>query len=142
MLLTYTKPHIIPHPCTQVGGEFAVGYAEQTRQIDALRVLESSMLQLTADQPYRFEGLNIRLYHPDSCPFDTYRFREGGPLDMNTPSMPSYVGDDGCLHIVADRNSITQSLLELDLERARLLTRLSMFWVRRVRYVGGGWYMW
>lgn len=119
----------------QVGGEFAVGYAEQTRQINALRVLETAMMQLTADDGYRFEGLNVRLYHPDSCPFDTYRFRDGNALDVNTPSMPSYVADDGCLHIVADKGSITQALTELDMERARLLTRLSMFWVRRVRCV-------
>ena len=45
----------------------------------------------------------------------------------------SFVGDDGCLHIVAERGSIRAALGRLDLSRARLLTRLSLFWIRRVR---------
>ena len=46
----------------------------------------------------------------------------------------SYVADDGCLHVVAERSSIRDALARLDLPRARLLTRLSLFWVRRVRF--------
>ena len=49
--------------------------------------------------------------------------------------LQSYVADDGCLHIVAERASIQAAVAGLDLERARLLTRLSLFWVRRVRWV-------
>ena len=49
----------------------------------------------------------------------------------------SYVADDGCLHVVADRGSIRDALARLDLPRARLLTRLSLFWVRRVRCGAG-----
>ena len=45
----------------------------------------------------------------------------------------SFVGDDGYLHIVAERGSIRAALGRLDLSRARLLTRLSLFWIRRVR---------
>lgn len=48
------------------------------------------------------------------------------------------MADDGCLHIVADRASIQAAVAGLDLERARLLTRLSLFWVRRVRWVASG----
>ena len=49
----------------------------------------------------------------------------------------SYVADNGCLHIIADRHSIQGAVASLDLDRARLLTRLSLFWVRRVRWVTG-----
>ena len=45
------------------------------------------------------------------------------------------MADDGCLHVVAERSSIRDALARLDLSRARLLTRLSLFWVRRVRCV-------
>jgi hypothetical protein len=45
----------------------------------------------------------------------------------------SYVADDGGLHIVAERARIQAAVAGLDLGRARLLTRLSLFWVRRVR---------
>ncbi len=50
--------------------------------------------------------------------------------------MQSYVADDGCLHIVADRHRIQEAVASLDLHRARLLTRLSLFWVHRVRWAG------
>jgi hypothetical protein len=49
--------------------------------------------------------------------------------------LQSYVADDGCLHIVAERSSIREAVSSLDLGRAALLTRLSLFWVRRVRWV-------
>lgn len=47
--------------------------------------------------------------------------------------MQSYVGDDGCLHLVAERGKLRESLARVDLPRARLLNRLSLFWLRRVR---------
>lgn len=47
--------------------------------------------------------------------------------------MQSYVAEDGCLHIVADRNHIYEAVASLDLGRAQLLTRLSLFWIHRVR---------
>lgn len=55
------------------------------------------------------------------------------PMPFNEIALQSYVADDGCLHIVAERASIQAAVAGLDLERARLLTRLSLFWVRRVR---------
>ncbi|KAK9817188.1 hypothetical protein WJX72_010816 [[Myrmecia] bisecta] len=118
----------------QVGGEFAVSTAEQKRQIEALKVLDTCLMALCADLPLMFEGLNIRLYHPYSCPFDTYEFLDDdGGFNTRTGLMQSYVADDGCLHIVADRAHIQEAVISLDLERARILTRLSLFWVRRVR---------
>ena len=43
-----------------VGGEFAVGSAEQQRQVDALRTLEACLNTLCADDPQCFEGLSVR----------------------------------------------------------------------------------
>ncbi|BDA42157.1 hypothetical protein COCOBI_03-0420 [Coccomyxa sp. Obi] len=118
----------------QVGGEFAVSKAEQKRQIEALRTLNSCLSTLAADDPQLFEGLNIRLYHPDSAPFDTSSFLDpSGSYNLRTSCIESYVADDGCLHIVADRHRIQEAVASLDLHRARLLTRLSLFWVHRVR---------
>ncbi|KAK9901712.1 hypothetical protein WJX75_009812 [Coccomyxa subellipsoidea] len=118
----------------QVGGEFAVSKAEQKRQIEALRTLNSCLTTLAADQPQLFDGLSIRLYHPDSAPFDTSSFLDNsGSYNLRTNCIESYVADDGCLHIVADRHRIQEAVSRLDLGRARLLTRLSLFWVHRVR---------
>ena len=47
--------------------------------------------------------------------------------------MQSYVAEDGCLHIVADKHRIHEAVASLDLDRAQLLTRLSLFWIHRVR---------
>ena len=47
--------------------------------------------------------------------------------------LQSYVGEDGTLHVVADRATIRAAMVDLDLERARLLTRVACFWVRRSR---------
>ncbi len=57
------------------------------------------------------------------------------PLEDNARKrcLQSYVADDGCLHIVADRHSIQAAVASLDLSRARLLTRLNLFWLQRVR---------
>ena len=47
--------------------------------------------------------------------------------------MQSYVAEDGCLHIVADKHRIHEAVASLDLDRAQLLTKLSLFWIHRVR---------
>ncbi|GAB4823551.1 hypothetical protein N2152v2_010597 [Parachlorella kessleri] len=118
----------------QLGGEFAVSLAEQRRQIEALKVLDESLAHLCANDPGRFEGLSVRLYHPDSCPLDPLSFTDAnGAFNVRTENMNSHVADDGCLHIVADRDNIGQVVASLDLARARLLSRLSLFWIRRSR---------
>eukprot|EP00887_Chlorella_sp_A99_P008131 scaffold12.g8131.t1 len=123
-----------------VGGEFAVSAAEQQRQVDALRTLETCLTTLCADDPQRFAGLSFRrgaalqLYHPDSCPLDTLTFIESdGSFNMRTAPLTSHVADDGTLHVVADRGSIQEAVGRLDLGRARLLARLTQFWARRSR---------
>lgn len=52
--------------------------------------------------------------------------------NLATNSFPN-AADDGVLHVVAQRNSIQEAVAQLDLNRARLLARLSQFWVRRSR---------
>lgn len=48
-------------PLCQVGGEFAVSKAEQKRQIEALRTLNSCLSTLAADEPQLFEGDSLTL---------------------------------------------------------------------------------
>ena len=52
---------------------------------------------------------------------------------MDQLFVQSYVAEDGCLHIVAAKDRIQDAVANLDLSRARLLTRLSLFWIQRVR---------
>ena len=47
--------------------------------------------------------------------------------------MQSYVAEDGRLHIMADKDRIYEAVASLDLGRAQLLSRLSLFWIHRVR---------
>jgi hypothetical protein len=67
----------------------------------------------------------LQLYHPSSAPQDTYSFIDSnGTFNMRTSHMRPYIGDDGALHLVADRETIQEQLMSLDLERARMLTQV------------------
>ena len=114
--------------------------AEQHRQIEALQTLDAC-LAASARSPSsahtspvpRLTGLSIRLYHPESAPFDTTPAMEAdGRLGLRPSAMRSHVGQDGSLHVVADRTRISQAFAQMDLDHARMLTRLALFWVRRV----------
>lgn len=118
----------------QVGGEFAVSTSEQQRQIEALKVLESCLGGLTADDPLMFEGLTIRLYHPDSRPLGTLSYVDwNGTYNQRTAPIASHVADNGVVHMVADGELMAESLPGLDLSRARLLAKLGSFWLQRSR---------
>ncbi|KAL4858162.1 hypothetical protein ACK3TF_001655 [Chlorella vulgaris] len=118
----------------QVGGEFAVSTEEQQRQIEALKVLEANMEQLTAGDPDMFEGLTIRLYHPDSRPLGTLSYVDwNGTYNQRTAPIASHVADNGVVHVVADGEVMRDLLPNLDLSRARLLSRLGSFWLQRSR---------
>lgn len=66
-----------------------------------------------------------QLYHPSSCPQEVQSFVDSsGTFNMKTTYMKPFVGDDGALHIVADRETINEQLRGLDLPRARTLTQV------------------
>jgi hypothetical protein len=68
---------------------------------------------------------DLQLYHPSSAPQDTYSYIDSnGTFNMRTAHMRPYIGDDGALHLVADRETIQEQLLSLELERARMLTQV------------------
>lgn len=118
----------------QCGSEYAIKIVEQQRQIEALKVLDTCLGALQTEEGWTFDGLNIHLYHPENTPLGTYSFVDGsGNYNFKTTRMRSYVADDGSLHVVADRVSIKKALRSMDLERARVLTQVTMFWLKRVR---------
>lgn len=72
----------------QVGGDFAVSAEEQRRQLAALKTLDAALSSASRVAGGAFSGLSIRLYHPDSCPFDTYSFvDERGHLSARSGPM-------------------------------------------------------
>lgn len=118
----------------QVGQEYAVNITEQERQLESLKVLDSSLSQLASEEGTDFEGLSIQLYHPANCPVESYTYvQPDGSFNIKTKQMNSYVADDGSLHLVADRASVKSQLKTLDLSRAKMLTKVTLFWLRRVR---------
>lgn len=122
-----------PTNAAQVGAEYAVSLAEQERQLETLKVLEGCLLGLS-QQGYDFSGLSFQLYHPHSCPVESTSYvDEHGFYNMKTSYMRSFIADDGCVHLVADRMSIKQQVMSVDLERARMLTKVTFFWLKRVR---------
>lgn len=119
----------------QVGSEFAIGPSEQQRQIEALRVLDAVLNALCSEEAMQFHGLNFHVYHPDNCPVAGFGMADDdGGLGVGSSGWrQSRVADDGCLHVVADRATLREALRMLDLERARVLTKVTMFWLTRVR---------
>lgn len=115
----------------QVGSEFSANPAEQQRQLEALRVLDTALEALAADTGADFTGLHFHAYHPDAPPLAG---AGGGPAAAALADGDGgYVSDDGCLHVIADRHTLVEALVTFDLERARVLTRVTMFWLKRVR---------
>jgi len=74
----------------------------------------------------RLCGLCAQLYHASACPQEAYSFvDENGVFGMRTEHMKAHVGDDGSLHLVADRDTLKAQIYSLDLDRARMLTKVS-----------------
>eukprot|EP01025_Chloroclados_australasicus_P055430 TRINITY_DN670_c0_g1_i1.p1 TRINITY_DN670_c0_g1~~TRINITY_DN670_c0_g1_i1.p1 ORF type:complete len:580 (-),score=66.70 TRINITY_DN670_c0_g1_i1:565-2304(-) len=120
----------------QLGGEFAVSTAEQKRQIEALQILDTCLAQIIEEtgQKDKFDGFTVRLYHSKNCPYETYSWIDDkGEFNVKTGKMHSYIGEDGVLHVIADRSSTKRQIQALDLARARLLSKLSTFWEMRVQ---------
>ena len=74
-----------------------------------------------------------QLYHTSACPQEAYSFvDENGTFGMRTEHMKAHVGDDGVLHLVANRNTLKDQIYSLDLERARMLTKVGRFRLRNL----------
>uniref|UniRef100_A0A7S3QVQ9 DUF4460 domain-containing protein n=1 Tax=Dunaliella tertiolecta TaxID=3047 RepID=A0A7S3QVQ9_DUNTE len=120
----------------QIGAEYAVSLEEQENQVDSLTALDDAVQEVTQEKnnPNYFKHLSIQLYHTSACPQEAYSFvDDNGVFKMRTEHMKAYVGDDGALHLVADRSTLKEQIYSLDLERARMLTKVSLYWLKRVR---------
>uniref|UniRef100_A0A061QW88 Uncharacterized protein n=1 Tax=Tetraselmis sp. GSL018 TaxID=582737 RepID=A0A061QW88_9CHLO len=122
-----------------MGGEHALSSKEQLQHIEALKVLDTGLTLHEAEmgnpEKGTLSGLNVRLYHPDAAPMDTvvYKDDDSGAVNMEAGTMRSHVGDDGVVHLVADRATMRAAIRALDISRAQLLTRLSQYWLQRVQ---------
>ncbi len=68
----------------------------------------------------------VQLYHPTSCPQEAYSYvDDNGNFNMRTSYMKAFVGDDGTVHLVADKETIIDQLQAVDMTRARMLTKVS-----------------
>ncbi|GMH38401.1 hypothetical protein BSKO_06285 [Bryopsis sp. KO-2023] len=113
----------------QFGHEFGVSNKEQERQLESLNVLDQG-LEDACESEQLFCGLNFCVYHPESCPLNVLTFQPSqNPGQMRL----SRVADDGRIHVVADAALIKEALMTVEVDRARLLSRLSTYWIRRAR---------
>ena len=124
----------------EIGGEFSLGGQAQRQQRDALAAFAEGMLTLEEtggiDAIVDFEGLTVKLYHPDAAPLATIGYQDAeGAFNMRSEPMESHIGETGILHIVAypDAERVAASLSRLELNRAQLLGKVSTFWGRRSR---------
>lgn len=128
----------------EIGGEFSIGGQAQRQQRDALAAFGEGMLNLeendTMDTASVFEGLTVKLYHPDTAPLATVGYQDAeGAFNMRSEPMESHIGETGILHIVAhpDPLRVAAAISRLDLNRAQLLGKVSTFWARRSRELSG-----
>jgi hypothetical protein len=74
----------------------------------------------------QWQLLIFQLYHTSACPQEAYSFvDENGVFSMRSEHMKAYVGDDGSIHLVANRETLKEQINSLDLSRARMLTKAS-----------------
>ncbi|KAG1674586.1 hypothetical protein FOA52_001835 [Chlamydomonas sp. UWO 241] len=117
----------------QVGAEYASSIGEQEKQLEALTTMQD-VLQTTPD--LSLDGVSVQLYPPALSPQESTAFvDENGMFSMRTEYMRAYVADDGCVHVVAQRETMAKQLRGLDLSHARTLTTVTHFWARRMREV-------
>lgn len=95
-------------------------------QLDLLGALDAGMYELTADASDPFAGLSICLHQPGTSPLNPL-----SQTETADQSLSSWIGDDGCLHLVVEEKQVADAIQRLDLDRAELLTRLHSFWERR-----------
>lgn len=98
---------------------------DQKRQLEALTILDACMSTLEPQQLLAYEGLCVHVYHPEVSPIGSQAFVEDdGMYTYRTSRINSFVGEDGVLHLVSHRASLSRALLELDTEKARLLSQV------------------
>jgi hypothetical protein len=117
---------IIRHAApVQVEPEYAMRVEDQKRQLEALTILDACMSTLEPQQLLAYEGLCVHVYHPEVSPIGSQAFVEDdGMYTYRTSRINSFVGEDGVLHLVSHRASLSRALLELDTEKARLLSQV------------------
>lgn len=104
---------------------------EQQQQLESLRILGQGLEEICSDiNP--FEGLSLCVHHPSTYPLDPLKYGGFGATVKYVPRT-CRIADDGRIHVVADSDTICNALSTVDIDWARLLTRLSAFWVKRGR---------
>lgn len=147
----------------QAGSEYSASILDQERQMESITVLDQTLKSLTShsgEHPYAatlviietnpqlhtasgvpfiklqdLEGCQFRLYHPNDP--DTVKESssqmENGSLQLTTHYAPPYIDPSGCIHVVTVKSDIQKHLAGLDYYRARTLSQVSYYWVRRMR---------
>ena len=113
----------------RVGSTYTSTTMDLARQLECLRVLELFLTE-EADAS-EFQGLSFQLYHPRSAPTQTYQW-DGGNR-MASATMHAFVSADGCMHAIADRETLRYQLESLDIRHARVLAAVNDYWGRRQR---------
>ena len=126
----------------QAGSEYSASIQDQERQMESITVLNQTLTSLTTSSEgpslniEELEGCQFRLYHPndtDTVKSDSSKMDEYGNLTFSTDYAPPYIDPSGTIHLVAVKSDLGKHLSELDYGRARTLSKVSYYWVRRMR---------
>lgn len=101
-----------------------MGVDDLKLQMDLIDVLDTEMEAFTKGKNL-FEGLSICIYRSDRVPIDVVIHQS------SKKKRRSWLTDDGTIHIVVEKETLMDTLRELNLERASSLTRIHAFWMRQ-----------
>lgn len=124
-------------------GELTASSGDLRRQLECLRILDAHLTlsgEGGSDHPRssgavaRLDGLALRLYHPYDAPSQTYSWVDpAGCMRLEASVMTAHIAEDGTIHLVADRASISAQLASLNVARAHSLSAVHNYWARRQR---------
>lgn len=96
-------------------------------QIESLKKLYSALLVLRNEKRI-YTGTTLCLHHEDYNKINKNMTNEI-KMKMNHDSV--YISDDGVIHVIADQDKILKGLRYVQVDRARLLSRIKLFWIKR-----------
>lgn len=115
----------------QFGQEIGVSQQEQNRQLESLTIFEQGLADVCRNGN-KFSGLQFCLHHPESCPLD-FATLGVGSTSVSTGMQANRISSDGCIHVMADESAIREALKSIEVERAKLLSKVRLYWARRAR---------
>lgn len=115
-----------------MSSEFGISVVDLELQLTLLKTVELAFENLKEQD--QFTGLSFCIRHPDCLPLDPFESMNSSFGELQPTASKSsfcWVADDGSIHLFIKCRELARALLQVDIDRSRLLTQLHQFWERR-----------